>query len=335
MVPAASREPGAMTTGTGMKRITIISPCYNEGTNVRVCYEAIRSLFDGPLAGYEREHIFADNASTDGTVAVLREIAGNDPHLRIIVNARNVGVLRSTFNALKASSGDATLVMMAVDLQDPPELIAQFVRHWEAGHKVVQGVRVKRDEGLIMRTTRWAYYRLVRRLTPFEIPADVGEFQLLDRQVVDAVTAFDDHDPYIRGLIAYVGFKPYGIPYVWRARRRGVSKNRLLTLVDIALNGLLSFTKTPLRVLSAAGLVMAVLSLLYAIGNLLWLLTRQERPVQPGIPTLIVALFFFSGVQLLFLGLLGEYIVSIHQQVRFGGRVIEAERINFDRSTRA
>lgn len=312
-----------------MKRITIISPCFNEANNVRQCHEAIRALFEGPLSGYEREHIFADNSSTDGTVAVLREICAGDPSVKVIVNARNVGVLRSTFNALKASSGDATIVMMAVDLQDPPELIVEFVTLWEAGHKVVQGKRVKREESAVMRATRWLYYRAVRSLANIDVPADVGEFQLIDRQVLDALRPLDDHDPYIRGLIANTGFKPIQIPQEWRARKRGMSKNRLLMLIDIGLNGLLSFTKAPIRVLSMFGLALAALSFLYAILNLAWLIFKGDGSVQPGIPTLIVAIFFFSGVQLLFLGILGEYIAAIHQQVRFGGRVVEAERINF------
>ncbi len=316
-----------------MKRITIISPCYNEANNVAICHAAIKALFDGPLQGYEREHIFADNASTDATVATLRGIAATDPAVRIIVNARNVGPLRSTFNALKASSGDATLVMMAVDLQDPPELIAEFVRHWEAGHKIVQGVRMKRDEGFVMRTTRWLYYRMVKRLASIDIPNDVGEFQLIDRQVLEALKSFDDHDPYIRGLIAYAGFKPYGVPYVWRARKHGISKNRLMALIDIALNGALSFTKAPIRLLSATGLVLAAASFVYAVINLLWVLLAGDRSIQPGIATLIVAIFFFAGVQLLFLGIIGEYIAAIHQQVRFGGKVVEAERINFPHPT--
>lgn len=312
-----------------MKRITIISPCYNEANNVRSCYEAIRDLFTGPLSGYEREHIFADNSSTDDTVDILREIAKDDRCVKIIVNARNVGPLRSTFNALKASSGDATVVMMAVDLQDPPELIVEFVKRWEEGHKVVQGVRIQRDEGAIMSTTRWLYYRTVKRLANIDIPTDVGEFQLIDRQVSDAVTGFDDHNPYIRGLIAYTGFRPYSIPYVWRARRRGVSKNRLLHLIDIGLNGMLGFTKAPIRLLTATGLLLAAASVIYAIANLIFLVAHGTSSIQPGIPTLIVALFFFSGIQLFFLGILGEYIAAIHQQVRFGSKVIELERINF------
>ena len=203
------------------KRISIISPCYNEELNVRLCHAAIDELFKQELPDYEREHIFADNASTDRTVEILREMAAADPCVKVIVNARNVGPLRSTFNALNAATGDAVLVMMAVDMQDPPEMIATFVRHWEAGHMIVQGVRVDRDEGAVMHAVRRLYYRLVRVFADIDIPADVGEFQLIDRRVLDAITSVDDYNPYIRGLIASTGFAPFSVPYKWRARARG------------------------------------------------------------------------------------------------------------------
>ncbi len=311
-------------------KISVISPCYNEGESVRACYEAVREVFERELPEYEREHIFADNASTDDTVEHLRMLAAEDRAVRVIVNARNVGPLRSTYNALRSASGDATLVMMAVDLQDPPELIAEFVRRWEEGHKVVQGVRAKREEGFIFHTMRRVFYRMVRQLSNIDIPVDVGEFQLIDRRVRDAVISLDDHYPYIRGMIAFCGFKPCQIPYTVRARKRGFSKNRLLALVDIALNGLLTFTTAPVRILTALGLTLAALSILYAIVNLMLLIFLSDLAVPPGISTLLVAVFLFSGLQFLFLGILGEYIVSIHGQVRFGSLVVEAERLNFE-----
>lgn len=311
-------------------RITVISPCFNEGQGVRICYEAVKRVFEDELADYELEHIFADNASTDDTPQILRELAAEDPHVRVIINARNVGPLRSTYNALKAASGDATVVMMAVDLQDPPEMIAAFVKHWEDGHRVVQGVRENREEGFVFHTMRRVFYRLVKLVSNIDIPVDVGEFQLIDKKVQKAVTSLDDHYPYIRGLIAYCGFVPYQIPYTLRARKRGFSKNRFLTLIDIALNGLLTFTTAPVRVLSAFGLLLALASIVYAIVNLILLVFVSDLAVPPGISTLLVAVFLFSGLQFLFLGILGEYIVSIHGQVRFGSLVVEAERFNFD-----
>jgi glycosyltransferase involved in cell wall biosynthesis len=312
------------------KTITIISPTFNEQNNVEHCYEEIKKLFKNELINYNREHIFVDNDSIDDTVPILKKIAATDSSVKIIVNSRNFGPLPSTFNALKNSSGDATIVMMAVDLQDPPELISEFVRHWEKGHKVVQGKRIERDEGPLLHLTRRLYYRTVKLLSNIEIPIDVGEFQLIDKDVLNELKLFNDHDPYIRGLIAYTGFKPYTVEYKWRARERGISKNRLLTLIDIGINGLLSFSKAPIRYMTFMGLILAIGSLSYAFINLFWLLFIIEKIISPGIPTLIVAIFFFSGIQLFMLGILGEYIVSIHHQVRFGGKVIEKERINFD-----
>ncbi|MBN2752898.1 MAG: glycosyltransferase family 2 protein [Rhodospirillaceae bacterium] len=311
-------------------RVTVISPCYNEGENARICYQAVKEVFEQALPDYECEHIFADNASTDDTPQILADLAAADPHVRVIVNARNVGPLRSVYNALKSASGDATLVMMAVDLQDPPELIAEFVRLWEQGHMVVQGVRSNREEGFIFRTTRKLFYRAVKLMSNIDIPVDVGEFQLIDRKVQQAVVSFNDHYPYIRGMIAYCGFKPYSVPYTLRARKRGFSKNRFFTLVDIALNGLLTFTTAPIRVLTGIGITLSISSLLYALVNFLLLAFNRDSAVPPGVATLIVAFFFFSGVQFLFLGILGEYIVSTHGQVRFGSLVVEAKRINFD-----
>jgi hypothetical protein len=214
------------------KVIGIITPCFNEEVNVAACHEAVKTLFEAKLPGYDREHIFADNASTDGTVGALREIAKSDPQVKVIVNARNYGPFRSTFNALLSASGDAVVVMLPVDLQDPPEVIEAFVRHWEEGHEVVYGIRANRKEGLTMRIFRKIYYRLVSRFANITVPPDVGEFQLIDRVVVEALRRCDDYYPYIRGLIANCGFRSTGVPYTWQERARGMSKNRLYHLID-------------------------------------------------------------------------------------------------------
>lgn len=311
-----------------MKKISIISPCFNEEENIEECAAAVRRLFEGPLAHYDYEHIFADNASVDGSVDVLRRITAANPRVKAIINARNYGPFRSTFNALRATSGDAVLVMLAVDLQDPPELLVEFVRYWEEGHKVVCGVRKEREEGFLMRKARKAYYRLINRLADIEIPVDAGEFQLIDRIVVDALKRSEDYYPYIRGMIADCGFRPKVVPYVWRARSRGQSKNRLYHLFDQGMNGLVSFTNLPIRLGTLLGFVLAAVSMLYALVQLIINLVNSGS-AQPGIATLIVAIFFFSGVQLAFLGLLGEYIAAIHTQVRRGAVVVESERINF------
>jgi glycosyltransferase involved in cell wall biosynthesis len=312
-----------------MPRISIISPCYNEEDNARSCYQAVKDLFESDpiLIRYEREHIFADNASTDGTAGILREIADADRSVKVILNARNFGPFRSNFNALRYATGDAVVVFLPADLQDPPELIAEMVRYWESGIEVVAGARANREETLGLRMCRWIFYRIVNKLSDFEIPEDVGEFQLIDRKVWEAVVAHRDQYPYIRGIIASVGFRRLVLPYTWRARRRGISKNNASNLIDQALNGIFSFTNVPVRLCSVVGFVIAVLSILYAIGTVIvGLLVPGVAP--RGIMTLIVALFFFSGLQLMFIGILGEYITAIHAQVRRGPMVVERERIN-------
>jgi glycosyltransferase involved in cell wall biosynthesis len=310
-------------------RISIISPCYNEEENIDICCEAVKSLFapGGRLAQYEREHIFADNASQDRSVEILRRIAGQDPCVKVILNARNFGPFRSNFNALRYATGDAILVFLPVDLQDPPELIPEMIQHWEHGIEVVAGARANREETLALRICRRIFYRIVNAISDFDIPENVGEFQLIDRKVWEVVVSHNDRYPYIRGIIASAGFRRLILPYTWRARKRGISKNNALRLVDQAMNGIFSFTNAPLRLCSFLGFAIAVLSILYA------LVTVAVGLVVPGIAprgimTIIVALFIFSGLQLMFIGLLGEYITAIHAQVRHGPVVVERERIN-------
>lgn len=310
-----------------MKKISIISPCFNEMDNVRPCSEAVKALFDGPLAAYEREHIFADNASTDGTVDILRAMAAEDVNTKVILNSRNFGFFRSIFNALRHATGDAIVVFLAVDLQDPPEMIVEFVKHWENGIEVVAGARAEREEGLGLRLARGIFYRLVNRLSDLDIPVDVGEFQLIDRKVWEAVVQHDDHYPYIRGIIASVGFKRLIVPYRWKARERGKSKNNIPRLIDQALNGIFSFTNAPMRFSTFLGFGLSVLCLLYALAAVVAYVAFPG--VAPrGITTVLVGLFFLSGVQLAFIGILGEYVTSIQSQVRRGPMVVERERIN-------
>ena len=245
--------------------ISVVTPCYNEGENVDESHAAVRRVFAELLPDCDYEQVFCDNGSTDDTVDRLRSLAARDPNVRVILNARNFGPFRSTFNGLLATRGDAVVVLLAADGQDPPELIAEFVAKWREGHQVVYGIRRRREENPLMLWTRRAYYRLVSRFADITIPPDVGEFQFIDRVVVDALRRFDDHYPYIRGMIASCGFRVVGIPYTWRARRRGFSKNRMYHLVDQGLNGIISFTKVPMRLCMFAGVAVASASVLFAL----------------------------------------------------------------------
>ena len=311
------------------KKISVISPCFNEEHNVKECYKAVNAVFKEYLSDYDYEHIFTDNSSNDNTVNILRKIAADDKRVKVIVNSRNFGPLKSTFNGVLRSSGDAVLVMLAVDLQDPPELIPEFVKKWEEGFKIVAGSRREREEGIIMRNTRKLFYHLVLKLSYVSIPPYVGDFQLIDKVIVDKLREFDDYNPYIRGMIASCGYETIIIPYKWKSRKKGKSKLKLYQLFDIAFNGMISFSNVPMRGAIVLGTLISITSLTYAIIMLIINIIFYRIIAPPGITTLITALFFFSGVNLLFLGLLGEYISAIHSQVRKKPLVIEKETINF------
>src|SRR5258708_6502497 len=221
--------------------ISVITPCFNEEPNLEDCHRALKEVFARDLPDCELEHIFCDNSSVDGSVEILRRLARSDKAVKVVINARNYGPFRSTFNGLRHAGGDAVVVMFAADLQDPPEIIVEFVREWRAGADVVYGVRSQREENILMRGIRKLYYRMVSRFAGIDIPLDVGEFQLVDKRRLAALLQHEDYYPYIRGMIANCGFQTKGVPYVWRARQKGFSKNRLYNRVDQVLNGLISF----------------------------------------------------------------------------------------------
>jgi polyisoprenyl-phosphate glycosyltransferase len=309
--------------------ISVVCAAWNEKENIVECCDEIVRVME-TLPEYDFELIVCDNDSTDGTLELLREIAARDKRVKVIANSRNFGAARSAFNGLVATRGDAVIFAISADLQDPPSYIPEFVKKWKEGYEVVYGVRVQREESFFLTGMRKLYYRLIQQVTDFNVPVDVGDFQLLDRKVVNALRQFEDYYPYTRGLIAQTGFKSVGINYTQVARKRGTAKGKFFLLLDMGLNGLISFTNLPMRICMLAGLFIASLSILFALVQFLLLLFVTRSPSPPGIPTLIVALFFFSGVQLFFLGVLGEYISAIHFQVRKRPLVIEKERINFD-----
>lgn len=293
------------------------------------CVETLSRLFREKLPDYDLEHIFCDNCSTDGTLDVLKALAARDKSIKIIVNSRNFGILKNTYNGVLASTGDAVVLFMPADLQDPPELIPEFVSHWEQGFEVVYGIRAEREEGTIIKTARRAYYRLLSRLTYVDYPPDAGDFQLVDRKVVDAMKQIDDAQPFMRLMTFDVGFRSKGLKYTWRARKHGKSRNRLSQMIEQGLNGIISFSGAPVRVALLCGLLISLLSIFYAIFVTALTLMGHVSTTS-GIPTIIASLFFFGGVQLFFLGVLGEYIVAIYNQVRRKPLVVERERINFD-----
>jgi len=311
------------------RTISIVTPCFNEEASVRECYDTIKAMAASGLPDYDIEHIFCDNSSTDGTLPILREIARTDRSVKVIVNSRNFGILRNNYNGVLNATGDAVILFMPVDLQDPPALIPTFVKLWEAGSEIVYGIRAQREESFLLRNARRLYYQLLSRISYVDYPPNVGDFQLVDRKVIEAMKRIDDAQPFMRMMPFECGFRAVGVPYIWRARKHGVSRNRFNQLIDQGLNGLTSFSNAPVRLALWTGFLIAGLSFVYTLVVLLMTLLGFVES-QRGVPTVIIAIFFFGGVQLLFLGVLGEYIIAIFNQVRRRPIVFERERINFD-----
>jgi polyisoprenyl-phosphate glycosyltransferase len=309
-----------------MRSITVVTGCFNEEGNVRPLYETVKEIFR-KLPAYHYEHLFIDNASTDRTVEVLREIAAVDPNVKVIVNTRNFGHIRSPFHGLLQSQGDAT-IMLAADFQDPPELMPEMVRKWEEGHKIVVGIKERSHENPLMFLVRRFYYWTVEQLAEIKMINNMTGFGIYDRVVVDAFREIDDPYPYMRGLVPYVGYEWVGIPYTQPRRRSGVSKNNLYTLYDMAMLGVTNHSKIPLRLAAMLGFLLSGIFLLIALGYLVAkLLFWNEFSL--GLAPLVIGLFLFASVQLFFIGIIGEYIGAIHTQVQRRPRVLEKERINF------
>ncbi|HEX4086561.1 MAG TPA: glycosyltransferase family 2 protein [Chthoniobacteraceae bacterium] len=308
------------------KLLSIITPCYNEEENVEELHRLIDETMS-ELVQYDWEHIYIDNCSRDGTTAVLRRLAATDPRVKVILNARNFGHIRSPFHAILQVGGDAA-VTMASDLQDPPELIRQFIEKWEQGYKVVLGQKITSDESPIFFTIRTTYYKLVRKLADIELIEHVTGFGLYDREVVEQFRKVNDPYPYTRGLVSDLGYDVARIPYHQPLRKRGITKNNFYTLYDMAMLGITSHSKVPLRLATLLGFALALCSLLIAFGYLIYKLVFWDRfPV--GQAPVVIGLFLFSSVQLFFTGVLGEYIAAIHTQVLHRPLVVEKERINF------
>jgi len=309
-----------------MKTISIVTPCYNEAENVEELYRRVKAAIAG-LGRFRYEHIFIDNASTDGTVAVLKRIAADDSNVRIIVNARNVGHIRSPMHAVRQASGDCVVTMVA-DLQDPPEMIADMVREWENGCSMVLGIKRTSEESRLMFWIREKYYRLVNQLSSIETFENFTGFGLYDRRVIELVKSFDDPYPYFRGMIAEIGLPHKKLLYDQPVRKRGITKNNFYSLYDLGILGIINHSKVPLRIAAFAGFAGAGLSFLAGLGYFLYKLMFWDR-FSVGIAPLVIGIFLLGSIQLLFLGILGEYVGAIHTQVQHRPLAVELERVNF------
>lgn len=277
---------------------------------------------------YRYEHIFIDNDSKDRTVKILKQIAASDHNVKIIVNARNFGHIRSPHHAMMQAKGDAVISIVS-DLQDPPEMIAEFLMKWEEGYKMVVGVKTSSQESRLMFTVRKAYYNMISRLSEIDLIKNFTGFGLYDKRVIEVLREIDDPYPYFRGLIADIGYEIYKIEYNQPGRSRGITKNNFYTLYDMAVLGITNHSKVPLRLATMTGFALGALSLLVALVYFILKLIMWNE-FQAGSAPIVIGLFFFASVQLFFIGIVGEYVGSIQTQVMKRPLVIEKERINFD-----
>ena len=310
-----------------MKTVSIVTGCFNEEDNVEELYDRVRNVMDS-LGRYRYEHIFIDNCSTDRTVEVLKRIAARDTNVRVIVNARNFGHIRSPLYALYQATGDAVIGIVA-DLQDPPEMISDLLGEWEKGNAMVLAVKRTSEENPLMFWIRKKYYRLVNRLSSIETFENFTGFGLYDRRVVEIVKSIDDPYPYFRGLIAEIGLPHIKLYYDQPRRKRGITKNNFYTLYDMAMLGVTNLSKVPLRLVTFSGFVCAALCIVAGAAYFVYKLLYWNR-FSVGIAPLVIGIFFFGSVQLISVGILGEYIGAIHTHVQKRPLVIERERVNFE-----
>lgn len=316
-----------MTPESTVKKIvSVVTPCFNEEGNVLNVYLEVKKVFDKfPKLHYE--HLFIDNDSGDKTVEILKKIATKDKNVKIIVNARNFGHIRSPHYAILQTSGDAVVLLFA-DLQDPPALIEDFIKKWEEGNKVVIGIKNKSEESSMMFFLRRMFYYLIDKFSETGQIKNFDGFGLYDRQFVDSLRKFDDPYPYFRGLVSEIGFHPHKINYIQAKRKKGKTKNNFYSLYDMALLGFVNHSKILLRMAVFLGLIFALISIMVGCIYLLYKILFWDR-FEAGLAPLIIGLFFFSSVQLIFIGILGEYIGAIYVQTKKRPLVVEKERINF------
>ena len=306
--------------------LSIVTPTYNEIDNIEELLRRVKSSVSS-FDQYDFEFLVIDNCSTDGTQLKLKELASQDPRIKVILNARNFGHIRSPYYGILQSRGAAT-IYLASDLQDPPEMIPEFIEQWESGYKLVMAIKPVSKSSPLMHAFRKTYYRFIDKISEVEIINDSTGFGLYDKSVLDKLREINDPYPFLRGLICELGYEVKTIRFVQPRRLRGITKNNFYTLFDIAMLGMVSHSRVPIRIAALVGFLLGALSMLTAFVFLaLKLLFWNSFPL--GSAPVVIGLFFLFGVQLFFIGILGEYIGSIHTYVQNRPIVVEKERINF------
>jgi glycosyltransferase involved in cell wall biosynthesis len=319
-----NEESNHATKERGM--LSVVAGAFNEEENIEEFLTRVHAAL-AQIPDFPYEIIIIDNASTDGTLYKLKTAAAQDKRLKVIVNARNFGHIRSPYHAFLQTSGDA-VIYLASDLQDPPEMIPDLVAAWQRGAKAVVAIKDSSDEAGVFFFLRKMYYRLVEKLADVRTFQNFTGFGLYDRQIVDYCRGLHDPYPYFRGIIAEIGLPVEEVHYHQPKRPRGITKNNFYTLYDMAMLGITNHSKIPLRLATMSGFLMSLFALMAGLGYLiLKLLLWQQFPI--GIAPLVIGLFLFASVQLFFIGILGEYIGAIHTQVLKRPLVVEKERINF------
>ena len=309
--------------------ITVVTPTYNEEQNIKKVYLEVKNIFK-ELKDIQYNHLFIDNDSKDNSQNILREIASNDKNVKLIFNRTDYGHIKSPFHAIRQTNSDATIFLVC-DLQDPPSLIKEFISKWKAGSKLVLGVKKSSKEKPIIFFIRKIYYRLLNSISSENLQENFLGFGLYDKQVVDYLKKVDDPEPYLRGLVIESGFKPDVINYDQDKRTAGITKNNFFTLYDLAMIGITSYSKAPLRVIILISFLLGLISLGVSLVYLFYKLLFWNE-FQPGIAPIIVLFTFLFSIVLFFLGIIGEYILSIHIRLRKRPLVIEKERVNFEKN---
>jgi len=312
------------------KKISIVIPCYNEQDNVGPISEAVRAQFDNVplLQKYDWEILFMDNDSKDATRDRIRELCAKDKHIKAIFNAKNFGQFNSPYYGMLQTDGDATM-LMAADFQDPPELIEQYVQGWEEGYKIVIGIKEQSSDDRFIYALRCLYYKMIRKFSQVDQIEHFTGFGLYDREFIKVLRDLDDPTPFLRGIVAELGFRRKEIPYSQPKRRAGKTSNNFYTLYDAAMLSFTSYTKVGLRVATFAGAICAGLCMVVAIIYLIMKLIWWDR-FPAGMVPLLLGMLFLGSVQIFFIGLVGEYILSINQRVMNRPLVVEEERLNFE-----
>ena len=311
-----------------MKKISVLIPCYNEAENVGPISRAVTEILEKELPRYDYELVFIDNDSTDGTRDIIRGLCADNPRIKAILNARNFGQFNSPYYGMLQVTGDCVIEMVA-DFQDPVEMIPKYIHEWEKGYKIVIGIKTSSKENRLMYWLRSCYYKTIKKLSDVEQIEHFTGSGLYDREFIEVLRSLDDPTPFLRGIVAELGYRRKEIPYEQPRRRAGKTHNNFYRLYDAAMLSVTSYTKAGLRLATIFGSICAVVSMIIALVYLVMKLIWWDR-FPAGMAPMLIGMCFLGSVQIFFIGLVGEYILSINARVMKRPLVVEEERLNFD-----